>query len=418
MRHLIGLLIIFLFSISINAQKKGKTIEEVKNRRSSLHTMLVQTGNKFLKKELVIAAYDKAPFPDKYNNHYVGTAEEKAFNPFDYTVTNEDRLAVGIKVAAEDDTTSGENKKVKDLPALIAKHLKEKSVAKQLVAKWFNRQPDGSFNINLISERGFYNATDLDASLAAKTVRGRASLADAGEELIKNTFVVVNKMFFLKNEPFAKATQIAAIAAAQKLPIGSAAAIQAANLAYEKAKDGYSVWTTSFLYQLAWNDSIQSVFYNDLYGVKNKDAFDKTDLFTMKYIGKTKATSLVLFGKGTEQETIELAVIRNIDNVYARLQKNYEVFKTKTPLFTSDPITAKIGKKEGLEGGEKFEVLEQGLDSKTGLTYYKRKGVITVEEVHDNRYNAGEEDENGENNVTTFKGGKKFYPGMLIRQMK
>jgi hypothetical protein len=145
---------------------------------------------------------------------------------------------------------------------------------------------------------------------------------------------------------------------------------------------------------------------------------------------------LVLFSlkeKRTEQEVIDLATIRNVNNVFTSLQKKYDVFKTKTPLFTGNPITAKIGKKEGLVGGEKFEVLEQSIDAKTGLTVYKKKGVITVDKemIFDNRFNAGEGDITAEPTeteegaeekkvytATTFKGPKKFYPGMLIRQIK
>ena len=62
-----------------------------------------------------------------------------------------------------------------------------------------------------------------------------------------------------------------------------------------------------------------------------------------------------------------------------KLQKKYDVFKTKTPLFTGNPITAKIGKKEGLEGGEKFEVLEMNQDPKTGAITYKNIGTIKVD---------------------------------------
>jgi hypothetical protein len=82
--------------------------------------------------------------------------------------------------------------------------------------------------------------------------------------------------------------------------------------------------------------------------------------------------------------------------------------------------------KEGLEGGEKFEVLEANMDPKTGIIEYKKKGTIKVDKnlIWDNRYNAGLPitDETGAEiknplNGTTFEGGSKFYPGMLIRQV-
>ncbi len=235
----------------------------------------------------------------------------------------------------------------------------------------------------------------------------------------------------------------------------------------------FKVYTTSFLYKLNWNDSVQEVFFNDLWidpsdadDVKSArvKAFDETGLFELEFIGKSKASSVVMpvsnpFSKtpSIPNDVLELATVRNIDAVYAKLQKEYEMFKPMTPLYSVDPITARIGMKEGVEGGEKFEVLEQSIDPKTQRTVYKRKGVISVEKnlVWDNRTSslaqgvstdglteeqieqmvekalagdviaesnaekAGTEaNEAAQLGATTFKGGGKYYPGMLIRQLK
>ena len=75
-------------------------------------------------------------------------------------------------------------------------------------------------------------------------------------------------------------------------------------------------------------------------------------------------------------------------------------------------------------------VLEQTVNKKTGLTEYVSKGTITVDKnlIWDNRYNAGDEPLVAEAvagselkpaiDCTTFSGGKKFYSGMLIKQVK
>ena len=106
--------------------------------------------------------------------------------------------------------------------------------------------------------------------------------------------------------------------------------------------------------------------------------------------------------------------------------KKYEVFMPNTPLYTGYPITAKIGMKEGLEGGEKFEVFEQVMDQKTGKIELKSMGKIEVDKklVWDNRYILGDgdpdqkEDKKKKLDRTTFKGGKNYYPGLLIKQIK
>jgi hypothetical protein len=431
----------FTILIASMAQLKDGA-QAIKYRRSSLHTMLMESDN-FPRKDTVIKAYNDAPFPDKYNEHTIGA---KSFDPKKYAITAEERAATGkkqgavgnlFKSMASQATAGIVDSSAANDPLIINKYFKEARIANQLVAKWFNRQADGSFDMNLIGERGSYDATEMQANIAKGSARGAASLSDAGEELIKNTFVVVSKMNFVSNEIVAAKIRDAAKAQAAniKVELLQQRALQAADAAYEKAKEGYSVWTTSYLYKLVWNDSVAAVFYNDLWFDKTnlnsqkKEAFDNSDLFQLEYVGDEKATSLVLFSlkvKRTEDQIVTLATIRNIDAVFAKLQKKYDVFKTKTPLYTGNPITAKIGMKEGLEGGEKFEILEQTIDPKTGLTKYVSKGNVTVDKnlIWDNRYNAGEEEvaEGAESKPvldrTTFKGGDKYYSGLLIRQIK
>jgi hypothetical protein len=132
--------------------------------------------------------------------------------------------------------------------------------------------------------------------------------------------------------------------------------------------------------------------------------FNKID-FPLEFVGQEKATSLVTFSlkKGeaerTEDQIIELSTIRNIDKVFSKLQREYEVFKPLYQLSSVDPFSAKLGTKEGLEGGEKFEVLE----IKNGQ--YNRIEVITVDKskIWDNSFGAPKQ----EIEQTYFKGKNK-----------
>jgi hypothetical protein len=395
-----------LCSSVLFAQDSQKEMKETKYRRSSLHTILIESSG-FPKKDQVINAYYSAPFPDKYDNHNIGA---KSFNPAKYTT----------------DTVESKT------PEVIEKYFKDEQIAKKMVAKWFNRQADGSFDYELIGTRGAFNASFLDTKTAAASSDGKALLATAGFELINNTFVVVSSMKFVENEPIARGIRDAAILAAQNAPGLVRMGIEkAAEIAYNKGKEGYSVWTTSYLYKLKWTPEVEGTFYQEMYGDKTtmtpamKAKFDSNmDLFQMEYVGSQKSTTLVTFSlkeKRTEDQIINLSVTRNIDKVFAKLQKNYDVFKPKVPLYTGEPITAKIGLKEGLEGGDKFEVLEAVMDQKTGKIEYKSIGTIKVDgdKIWDNRFNlADEKPAEGAIDRTTFKGGKKFYPGLLIRQLK
>jgi len=352
---------------------KAKNAEVVKYRRSSLHTMIIE-DEKLPKKDLILKSFNEAPFPDKYNNHTIGA---KSFKLAEYYVAPP--VAEGEKAKKKDS---------KNYAPSIDKYFKENKVANQIIAKWFNRAEDGTFNMDLIGERGMYDATAQDAAKANSTERGEAMLADAGEDLIGVTFVVVNYSKFVENEPIALAVKNTAYAAVKNSgDLAKTLGEKAADVLYNKTKDGYTIWTTAYLYQLQWNDSIAAIFYQDLWNdpsapdAAKKDAFDNSDLFKLNLLGFQKAKSLITgMGKNAENKDmiIKNATIKSVDAVYAKLQKKFEQFRTKTPLVSAKPLGAKIGLKEGLEGGERYEVLEKSIDAE-GKVKWKRKGVIKVD---------------------------------------
>jgi hypothetical protein len=445
-------------SVALNAQEVAS--KAVKYRRSSLHMIMIDDAA-LPNAKVIKDAFVSSPLPDKYNDH---SLPSRSFVAAKYALTAEEKAALGAKAdgkgksmakglakGAASSATGGlvDTTNTKELPLVIEKYLNSGNVAKDLVAKWFGRDASGAFNMNLIGERGMYDASALDLNKAKASARGMAVLADAGEELIKNTFVVVTRFNYVSKKEIYEASQklanVAKAGLGSKMPSApSNPALEAAKAeAVRKATEGYIVQSTSYLFQLNWNDSVSAVFYNDLWmdassmDPKKKEAFDKTNLFTMKYIGDGKALAQVpmnLKVKRSEEELVKIATINASDAVVAKLQRDYEVFKTKVPLFSGNPITAKIGLKEGLEAGDKFEVLEQTMDEKTGKTVYKKVGKIKVDKdlIWDNRANAGEVveetpavDKDGKPlppkpvlDCTTFKGGSKFYSGMLIRQVK
>ena len=451
------LLILILTVFSINYL----LADEIHNyRRSSLHLVLVETES-FPKKEIVMNAWNNYPFPDKYNDHSVSI---KNMDPDKYVIERPKKAEVkeedkkedgekekkksrfgGIKnsmskAASEASASAAEAKAEMEWESKrisgelnrmkIDSFLLENKLAHQLVAKWFNEK-DGSFDMKLVQERGFYNASEMEASIAKGQARGLASLGDAGEELIKNTFVVFSKPTFIANEPVARAAKEIADQKANQISnsLLRNKALKASQVAYEKAKEGYSVWTRTWLYQLKWNEEIENTFYSEHWG--NFEAFNNSDIYKIEYVGSELSQSLVVFSlteKRTEEEVINLATVRNLDKVFAKLQKEYDVFKPKVPIISLDPIKAQIGMKEGLEGGEKFEVLEMVFDEEKGTTSYEKISTIKVEKgkVWDNRYNAGqlvspdsESNRNASNlNATEFTKSRKARVGMLLRQKK
>ena len=127
--------------------------------------------------------------------------------------------------------------------------------------------------------------------------------------------------------------------------------------------------------------------------------------------------------KKSEEDLIRMATVKATDRAIAKLERKFEEFRTKVPLYSVDPLTAKIGLKEGLEPGDKFEVLQQEVTME-GKTIYKRVGVIQVSNsIWDNSLSPEETEQlrqQGtlpEQQYTVFIGSGNFYPGQLIKQI-
>lgn len=385
-------------------------------RRSSLYSIMLNTGIKYSDEmELVFADFT---VPDKFNDHSLGLKSIKDLS------------------------------KVTDKRVPIERFLYKSQLAKRMVSKWFCRdKTTGAFSMETIAERGNYNASLLDVALARATVRGEAMLADAGEELIGNTFLLVNEISYIDKESNAEAASaifgtIAAIAGSVGEAAGGGKTKAVADLTKSIADlcaissdmvAGFSVKVTSYLYKLEWNDSIADAFYANYYfdkqhpDARKKAAYESdTELFRLSFVGQqtVRSDKTALRGVHTNGELISKTMQRAIDKSIVELQRQNEVFRVKVPIFevAGNEVHVQIGLKEGVSDKSRFEVLEQ-VEDETGRTRYRRVGTIKPrkDQIWDNRFMAVEEEaENANLNYTTFDvvTGFDFYPGMLIREIK
>lgn len=380
--------------------KKDSTSTSVnlKYRRSSLYTLMLDDSSRQYA-DAIRAGYNAYVISEKFNNH------------------NLDTRMINSQAG------------VKDKKPFIDIFISNNHVARNLVAKWFNRSAKGGFSMDTIAARGSYNASELDAKIARSTKRGLTILQDAGVELINNTFLVVSDFEYMTMEEYLsriKKTTDAIAGLGGKLG-ATAKAFSDVNNSISEATTGYVVTATTYLYQLEWNDEVEAIMYEQYWtedGSLNPERvklFDNSDIFQLKFIGKEIDKALVPQWKAankSDEVMIGIATKRALDASIAKLQKKYEEFRIKTPMFTPDPVTAQIGLKEGIEKGDRFSVLEQRQDE-DGRTYYKQIGTISVDgtQIWDNRFDVAEEEKQSNVNATLFKGGKeKYYTGLLIRQ--
>lgn len=395
------------------AGKKDGVVEDY--NRSSLYTFSIYNPGTAMAAN-IFSTLLKVQHPDRFNDHNLS-----------------------LRVLS----TKGDPKP-EELIDQIAAFLDRNKVAQRLVSKWFNRdKTDGSFDMELIKERGNYNATIEDLNVAMQTVRGKAMLEDAGEQLIGNTFVIVNDVSYVDKQARAEGVRAVfealtmiggAVAAAKGGKNNTLQSIGKTGDAISKLVAGFTVHIRSHLFRLVWNDSIASTFYSQCY--YDKEHVDATKrrayalnskLFRLEYVGDYEATSgkTVLRGLHNDDEVFLKVLTRALDKNIVELRKKYEIFKITAPVFeiaADGMLHIHIGMKEGVEPTSMYEVLERREDEEGRITYHRKGTIQPVKDmIWDNRCMAAEEQADGAGlGYTTFEkvSGGDFYPGMLVREIK
>ena len=265
--------------------------DDTKYRRSSIYSMMVKHDKQAFAEDIG-KVFLSMPVPDKYNNH-----------------------DLSVKIVSVSDKKLGGN-------AGITEFLNRNMIASRLVGKWFNRDVlTGQCDMLLIKERGLYNASEFDKELANRSQRGTALLEDAGEELIGNTFVLVNDIRYVDRSKGSETISIILkVAGAVLQGMSNAQAQKNANNngnnryyrnAYQSSSimegfdgladlaasyKGFKVKIHSYLYRLVWDDEIASTFYNDAYTDSNNDNVKRDNFesqrrsYRLEYVGEQESS--------------------------------------------------------------------------------------------------------------------------------
>lgn len=349
--------------------------------RSSLE-MVYLDSDYFPNKELVDRYWNdymdpSKNFPNQYNKHGAGI----------------DRVPLGGNTKLSD----------QEMAKAILKYIDNNKIANKLVMRWFNYNKDGKIaydidypenpeamiNMQTIFERGYYtvNAGDENVMMSSLKRDKDTQIKELSMKLLPFTFMTFTKLDFYENEPVARGVRDAAIATANAVyqkAINDGTdpkvakfwldiAVAGAHTLYNSTKDGYTLRTNTWLYRLVWDEETEYFFNNEV--VSNPKLLETSNKFKMEFVDCQSNTSTVIISATRSfEQIINLTMVRNLNKVFAELQRRNDVFKVWTPLLdfyslvspsltapiTVDgkTITAKIGTKEGLRGGEKFAVVD------------------------------------------------------------
>lgn len=399
--------IVVLASVSLTTTSVASASEtdSYRSRRSSICSILVKHDEQKFADEIE-RQFNLIPIPDRFNDH---------------------NLSVRVINAG--------NKKIEG--ALLDEFINNNKVASRLVGKWFDRNIlTGECSLDTVKARGLYDASVFDRELSMRSARGLAMLEDAGEDLIGNTFLLLNEVNYVdKSKRSAVWASIGSVAMGALMAAGGASGSDISTTMQNTAAiissyKGFAVKIRTRLYRLVWDSDLSTRFYNECFAStedKNKMlAFEnmRPD-FRLEYVGEVVSKGGRTSFLGIREEEPELMVrkacARAIDENIADLQHRFEPFRIKIPISSVEPsITARIGKKEGVTASSKFEVLE--VREKNGKIEYHRVGTVkpVASQIWDNRFMADSEGGiDAGYGATKFvkTSGGDFYPGMLLREI-
>ena len=288
----------------------------------------------------------------------------------------------------------------------IRKYLNEQNVGKNIINKWYNRKNDGTMDAGLVQLRGMYNATDADYLKANADMRGDVNLKDYGFNLINLSYILVIDIENVTTEE---------------------------ELVTKKKKEsvGWSSLITAYLYKIKYTKELQDSIFNNCW-IYPEDTPDRKAEKNRKYdqlkipiefVFKSKKPFAIVTSKSKKEvtiisETMDQLLTDMVQGAYDeslyRLEMKIEDFKVKVPLFDVRPLTAKIGKKEGLKCDNRYFAYEYVFKENTNSTIPKQRGVVrATSKIVDNRVMA-----RGNMDKTRFyqTAGRELEPGYLLKQ--
>ncbi len=294
----------------------------------------------------------------------------------------------------------------------INKSLVDGHYANAVIAKWFSRKEDGSFGLELLQQRGLYNANDADVKEANASKLGNSKLMDAGEHLLNKSYILVYDIRDLisKSEEYDRQQKNS-------------------KTVIKRNQNGFVANLDVYVFRISFNDTINAIFWQQLWAVAGspdlaarKQAFDRYN-FPLTYVTRVsnrveasqynKGEALAPKVQASSEELILKLLNDGMNQSIFAIERSLEEFRVKTALFGTHPLTAKIGLKENLKLDQRFFVFEMRQGG-NGEIKAHRQGVIRASKhIVDNRQVSS-----GNTEPSRFYqvGGKRLDEGMLLQQ--
>ncbi len=222
--------------------------------------------------------------------------------------------------------------------------------------------------------RAKYNLSDNEIDLLKNTQRGvESKIADEiwFKKLIKSTYIIVidfNEIITM--EEFYNKDD------AKNALIGSTP--------MRRDKNGYQATVTAYLYQINLDDKNYSYFTDNWTKELDNPNFVDSYNYDLNYIGKysTKSEGTQLNSSSNQKSNDALFVdllSNSLEQLLIAIGDKYEPFTVKNSIYSKNPITSNIGKKESLKPNQLCFVYENRNEK------WEKTCVLRAKKVADNR---------------------------------
>lgn len=259
----------------------------------------------------------------------------------------------------------------------ITSTLNSNNVGKEIISFWYNRDSYGMMNDELVRSRGMYSVDDQDVLNATVSKLGKEELFEKGYDLVKGSYVMVLDYFNPRKE-----------------------------------EDTYYVSLNASVYQVSYDETISEAVWNSwIYEDDSvEDKKKKLDCFNNLEIPLIHKSTVEASGSSTE--SIDEAVRSAYESAFMKSEKAVDQWNVTTVIWNVKPISAKIGTKEGLKNGQRYQV-HKIVEDMDGNVESKSVGYIRATEIVNNSNVAS-----GRSDTSCFYqiSGGRMEQGMILKQ--
>lgn len=336
MKKLLFVILSFAISLSLNAQENFKEVVSTDYNRSSISCVFID--GRYNSQPDIAKFYKSFEISDKFDYNNIPTK----FITLDKKLMNEHYVQTPTTYLNMNHSDGFVN------------------LGKEVVSYIFNRKDDGSFDDSRIKSRGLYNANDQDIKNAA-VVKVNDLAFEWGEKLLNSAYIVVVDIYKATSEVTDNGNtkyKVEMVTHAFKLNCDSE--------------------TLNNFYQTAWIEKGMSTADRNI-ALKNYDEM----VFELSYI-----TSVTSYGSSTQSKLLSGSFYKACNSAFqiafSELEEKIPAWQTATYITSRNPLEAKIGKKEGVKNGDRFDIYSFR-ENKAGKIESVKKGMVRATKVADNR---------------------------------